>query len=101
MKIVVLFNLKAGADAGAYEAWARGVDVPIVRSLPSVADFNVYRAVGLFGSAEPAPYQYVEIIEARDGGAFATDAAGEKVRALAEEFGRFADNPKFLVVEEL
>lgn len=101
MKIVVLFNLKPGADVSAYEAWARSVDVPTVRSLPSVGDFNVYRTVGLFGSGELAPYQYVEIIEARDEEAFATDAAGEKVSALAEQFMRFADDPKFVVVEEL
>lgn len=101
MKVVVLFNLKPGADVRAYEEWARGVDVPTVRSLPSVTDFNVYRTVGLFGSGEPAPYQYVEIIEAPDGGAFAAEAAGEKVTALAQQFMAFAEDPKFLVVEEI
>ncbi len=101
MKIVVLFNLRPEVDAAAYERWACSVDIPIVRSLSSIVDFNVYRATGLLGSDGRAPYQYVEIIDAAGEVAFAADAASEKVRALAEEFRSFADNPQFIVVEAL
>jgi hypothetical protein len=34
--IVVLFNLKPGVEASAYEAWARDRDLPNVKALPSV-----------------------------------------------------------------
>ena len=34
--IVVLFNLKAGANRETYEQWARDVDIPNVRRLDGV-----------------------------------------------------------------
>lgn len=55
MRIIVLFNLKPGVDAAAYEAWARSTDIPGVRALKSVDDFQVYRATGLFGSDAKPP----------------------------------------------
>ena len=42
MRIIVLFNLKPGADAAAYEQWARGTDIPGVRALGSVADLALF-----------------------------------------------------------
>ena len=63
MRIIVLFNLKEGADAAAYERWAKDVDQPGVNALGSVDKFTVHRATGLFGSDAPSPYQYVEVID--------------------------------------
>ena len=50
MRIICLFNLKEGASAEAYEAWARGTDIPGVNALGSVRAFTVHRATGLFGN---------------------------------------------------
>lgn len=55
MRIVCLFNLKPGADAAVYEAWARGTDIPGVNALASVRNFTVHRATGVFGSDAGRP----------------------------------------------
>jgi hypothetical protein len=101
MRIIVLFNLKRGADAGAYEQWARTTDIPGVRALPSVTHFRVYRTAGLFGSDAPAPYQYAEIIDITGLDPFVADASTEAVQKMAAEFQQFADNPQFILTEEL
>jgi hypothetical protein len=101
MRIVVLFNLKEGVDAAEYEEWARTSDIPGVRSLVSVKDFQVYRATGLFGSDTKSPYQYIEVIDITETDAFITDVSTEQVQKVAAEFQRFADNPQFITTETL
>lgn len=101
MKIIVLFDLKAGVDPAEYEEWARTRDTPNVRALASVARFNVHRATGLFGSDDAAPVQYVEIIDVDDLAAFTADVATEAFQALAAPFADYADNPRFILTEEL
>ena len=73
MRIIVLFNLKDGVDPAAYEAWARGSDIPAVNALGSVIRFTVHKSLGLFGSGEAAPYQYVEVIDIADMEGFVGD----------------------------
>jgi hypothetical protein len=101
MRIIVLFNLKPGADAAAYEDWARKNDLPGVRSLVSVSDFQVYRATGLLGSDGKPPYQYIEIIDVNDMEGFGRDVASEAIQKMAAEFQGFADNPQFILTEAL
>ena len=101
MRIIVLFNLKEGVDPAAYEAWARETDVPGVRSLKSVDDYQVLRASGLFGSEARPPYAYFELIDVNDVDAFVQDVSGDTVQKLAAEFQRFADNPLFVTTEAL
>lgn len=101
MRIVVLFNLKAGVEAGDYEAWAKSRDIPSVRSLPSIDDFQVYRTTGLLGVDGSSPYQYIEIIDVADMAGFFTDVAGETSKTVAAEFQIFADAPVFMLTEQL
>ncbi|MEO8445774.1 MAG: hypothetical protein ABI567_12275, partial [Gammaproteobacteria bacterium] len=98
---IVLFRLKPGADVSAYEAWARSTDLPIVRQLPSVAGFELFRSAGLFGSGNPAPYDYVEMIAIRDVPGFRTDVATDTMRRVAGEFREFADNPVFMLTDRI
>jgi hypothetical protein len=99
--ILVLFNLKPGADVAAYEKWARERDLPTVRALGSVKSFDVMRQEKLlFGDAKP-PYQYAEIIDVKDMDAFGKDVSSEAVQKGAAEFQAFADNPIFIVCEKL
>ena len=100
MRIIVLFNLKPGADTQAYESWALTTDAPGVRALPSVGDFQVYRTAGLLGGGT-APYGYAEIIDIDDLDRFGTDASTEAMRKVAAEFQAFADNPVFMLTEAL
>lgn len=99
--LIVLFKLRPGTDVAAYEAWARGTDLPVVRQLPSVGSFEVFRAAGLLGSTAPAPYDYVEMIEIRDLAGFGSDVQSDTMRRVAGEFRQFADNPVFMLTNRI
>lgn len=99
--LIVLFRLKPGADRAAYEQWAHGTDLPIVRRLPSVAGFELFRAASLLGSSAAPPYDYVEVIEIRDTARFGEDVAGETMRRVAAEFRGFADDPVFMLADRI
>jgi hypothetical protein len=90
-RIIVLFNLKPGASAADYEAWARRVDMPTVKGLPSIERFEVFKSLGMLGSHTSPPYQYVEIIDVRDMDVFSNDIATSTMQAVAREFAAFAD----------
>jgi REDY-like protein HapK len=101
MRIIVLFNLKAGVDVVAYEKWAKEADIPGVNALGSVDKFTVHRATGLFGSDVPSPYQYVEVIDITGMDGFIGDITTEAFQAAAAPFQEFADNPQFILTETL
>jgi hypothetical protein len=101
MRTVCLFNLKPGASASDYEAWARGTDIPGVNALPSVAKFTVHRATGLFGSDAKPPYDYVEIIDIHGIDAFVADVSDPGFQMVAAAFGQFTDNPTFILTKDL
>lgn len=102
MRIIALFNLKDGVSREDYEAWARDRDLPGVRSLVSVDDFNIYRATGvLFRENETPPYQYVEVLDITDMEGFMSDCQGDIVSKLAPEMSAFADPVTFITTERL
>ncbi len=91
MRLIVLLKLKPGADRAQYEAWVRDTDIPGVRRLPSVSGYTVHKASGLLGSGEPAPYDYVEILDVADPARFEADVATPEVQALAAGLASFAE----------
>lgn len=95
--LIVLFNLKPDADVQAYETWAKTTDLPIVRKLPSIVSFNVYRSSGVLGSDADAPYQYVEVLEVTDMEQFGADVGTDVMAKVAGEFRSFADSPTFML----
>jgi hypothetical protein len=99
--LVVLFNLRAGASADAYEAWARSTDIPTVRGLKSNAGFDVFKTLSVRGSDKAPPYQYVELISIADMDQFGADVATDTMKKVAGEFREFADAPMFIVAEKL
>lgn len=101
MRIVCLFKLKPGVDPADYEAWAQGTDIPGVNALGSVERFTVHRATGLFGSDAAAPYDYVEIIDIHGMDPFVADVSDPEFQEVAAAFGEFADNPQFILTEDL
>lgn len=100
-RLVVMFNLHADADRAAYEQWAQSTDLPVVRKLPSVDGFTLHRVSGLFGSSEPAPYQYVEIIDINALDTFLDDVSTELMAKVAGEFRGFADSPVFMLTDQV
>lgn len=101
MRIICLFNLKPGVDPADYEAWARGSDIPGVNALQSVKGFTVHRATGLFGSETPSPYAYIEVIDIHGLDGFVADVTTPEFQAMAAPFQQFADNPQFILTEDL
>jgi len=90
-RLIALFNLKPGVTMEAYEHWAKTVDLPTVRGLPSIAGFEVMRVTGTLGAAAPLPYAYVEIIDVDDMVRFAEDIATDTMTAIAAAFQSMAD----------
>ncbi|MEM6697088.1 MAG: REDY-like protein HapK [Bacteroidota bacterium] len=99
--LVVLFNLKDEAARATYEKWAQTADVPTVKGLASVDDFKVYRLDTLMGTETPSPYQYCEVIDVNDMGKLGEEVATETMQRVAAEFQEFADNPTFIVSEQI
>jgi hypothetical protein len=99
--IIVLFNLKPDVDAASYEAWAKSTDLPIVNALGSVDRFQVFRSIGLLGSDAAPPFQYVEVLTVGDMAALGADIGSETMQRVAAEFRQFADNPLFIMTDEI
>lgn len=99
--LIVLFNLKPGADPKAYEAWATNTDLPTVRGLRNCDGFELFRTSGLLGKTDPAPYQYIEQIVISDMPAFREETQSDTMQAVAAQFREFADNPIFMVSERI
>lgn len=99
--IIVLFNLKSGVSADAYELWARETDMPGARALASVSLFEVLKSIAVLGSAAAPPYQYIERIVVNDLGQLGADIGSSAMQKIAAEFQAFADNPVFIVTENL
>lgn len=101
MRIVCLFNLKPGVERVQYEEWARGTDIPGANALSSVRNFTVHRATGLFGSDAAPPYDYIEIIDITAIDPFVAEVTTEQFQQVAAKFQAFADNPQFILTEDL
>jgi hypothetical protein len=101
MRIIVLFNLKTGADKVTYEKWAKEADIPGVNALGSVDEFTVHRATGLFGSDAKSPYDYIEVIDINGMDGFVGDISTEAFQSTAAPFQDFADNPQFILTEDI
>lgn len=99
--LIVLFNLKSSADQQAYEAWAKTTDIPTAGGLKSVDEFKVFKTAGVLMSEQAPPYQYVEIIQVNDMNQFGQDVATETMQKVAAEFQTFADQPIFMLTNEI
>lgn len=99
-RIFALFNLKPGQDPATYEAWARATDIPAVRAMSSVDDFQVHKVDGLLGSDAAPPYAYVETIDVNDMGRFFEEVSLPGAQKIAGEFQSMVD-VTFLVTKAL
>ena len=100
-KVIVLFNLKSEAQISEYEAWAKQTDIPSINALKSVENFSIHKATGLLGSEERSPYDYIEIIDVANMDDFSQEITTDTIQAIAKQFANFAENPKFILIEEL
>ena len=101
MRIICLFNLKKGVTPAAYEAWAKGTDIPGVNALGSVERFTVHCATGVFGSDAKPSYDYIEVIDIKAMDPFMADITTEAFQRVSAAFGDYADNPEFILTDDL
>jgi len=99
-RIFALFNLKPGQNPAAYEAWARTSDMPAVRAMRSVEDFQVQKVEGLLGSDATPPFAYIETIDVNDMDRFFTEISTPAAQKIAGEFQSMVD-VTFLVTKAL
>ena len=99
-RIFALFNLKPGQDPAAYEAWAKQTDMPAVRAMGSVDDFQVAKVEGMLGSDATPPYAYVETIDINDMDQFFTEVSTPAAQKIAGQFQAMVD-VTFLVTKSL
>lgn len=99
-RIFALFNLKPGQDSAEYEAWARANDIPAVRAMGSVDDFQVQRVEGLLGSDAAPPYGYIETIDVNDLDKFFAEVSTPVAQKIAGEFQAMVD-VTFLITKAL
>lgn len=99
-RIFALFNLKADQDPATYEAWAKAKDIPTVRAMESVDNFQVQKVEGLLGSDATPPYSYIETIDVNDMERFFAEVSTPAAQAIAGEFQTMVD-VTFLVTKSL
>lgn len=99
--IIVLFNLKDDVAKEEYENWVASTDLPTVRNLRSVDNFQVFRSTGMLGSDDQPSFDYVEMISLNDETAFYEEIGSELMQGVAEQFQSFADNPQFILTQAL
>lgn len=99
--LIVFFNLKSGVSVADYENWAKTTDIPTVKGLKSINDFQLYRSQSVFGSDAKPPYAYFEIIHINDMAKFGEEVGSDTMQKVAGEFQQFADNPMFILTESV
>ncbi|MFN4146718.1 MAG: hypothetical protein ACK4GN_12905 [Runella sp.] len=100
--LIVLFNLKEGVSEADYEAFAKTLDIPTVKSLKSVSDFKVFKSYGIFGSDATPPYRYFEVIHFSTVEELVGDMGAEpKMAEIPAKFAEMADNPLFILTKSI
>jgi hypothetical protein len=68
--VFFLSRLRDGVEQSDYEQWVREVDLPTARAIPAVLSYEVVRLDGALRDNE-VPYDYVEVLEVSELGAYA------------------------------
>jgi hypothetical protein len=98
--LIVMVNLKEGVDSEEYERWAKENDAPAAKSLASVDDWRVHKAIGLLGSDAALPFDYVEVVQVNDLDQLGSDVASERMQRVTGELLTFAEPPLFVLTEQ-
>lgn len=99
--LIVLFNLKKGVKAEDYEDFARHVDSPTIKKLNSNKAFTILKGLNLFGTNEPSPFQYIEIMAITSFEELAEDIKQSHVQSMLEKFVAFTESPQLIVTQKL
>lgn len=89
--IVFLHSLKSDADPAAYERWVLEVDYPLTLRQPGVISYEVTPLAVAVSGAEPAPFQYLEVIEVEDAVAYQRNLEQTDDQEFKQMMGEWAD----------
>jgi len=96
VKVIITYNLRPGADRGAYKDWSRRVDQQIAARQPGVRSYAIYEVVGT--STDNVTCQFVEDIEADSREAWERVNTYEEMKPVVEEWLRYCDPNSVQVV---
>ena len=104
--LLYLFDLQAGVDPADYEHWAQTVDLPRLRSLPSVRSYSILRTEAsgrghLLPETTTGHPSYIEILDVTSSEQFRADMAHPELAKVAATFRRHARTPTVLTCGEL
>lgn len=68
-----LVRLQPGVTPEAYESFVRRVDYPAVKRIASIRNYRSNRVSGSPLDAAPLPYDFVDVVEVEDLGAYLRD----------------------------
>lgn len=89
--IVFLHTLKSDIDPSEYERWVVEVDYPATLRQSGVISYEVTPLKAAVKGAEPAPYQYLEVIEVEDPVAYAQNCEETNDEEFKQMMGEWAD----------
>jgi len=88
-RVFFLNRLHEGADPEQYEAWIRRVDYPIARAQGAITSYTVTRIDGTLGGEGESPYDYLEVIEISDLGAYRALGDLPEFKQLLQEWSQY------------
>lgn len=100
--VLYLFDLAPDTNPATYEVWAKSVDIPTLRALPSVRSYRVLRLRGAPGNdAAPAAYQYAEILDVTSVEQLQTELAAPGLTHVTAAFARLTARSTVLTGTDL
>jgi hypothetical protein len=101
-KVILQYRLKPGVTKDDFETWVRTTDYPTMRGISRVAAFSTYRVRGLLLGEGDAGMDYIEVFDIPDLDGFTDeDMPGAVVQGIMGEFMGFAEDPKFIIADEV
>jgi REDY-like protein HapK len=85
-------NLRAGADAAAYERWVQQTDYRLAQGIRCVRHYRVHRIAGPVEAGGKSLFDYIEVLEVTDIEAYrAALKDSPAIRQIIAEIGQFVD----------
>jgi hypothetical protein len=85
-------NLKAGADAAAYELWVQHTDYRLAEEVGCVGHYRVHRLAGPVEGEGNSPFDYIEVLEVTDIDEYRSALKrSPAIQRIIAEIGQFVD----------
>ncbi len=99
VRMVAVFNLKAGVTPEEYESYARETDPPMIAKMQSIEDFGTYRVTGLL-NGDDSPYAYAEVIDVIDMDVLREEMKSEELQNISKKFKGMTTDYSMMLTEK-